>query len=740
MTRQMYLLETYPIHNKLSAPVPVDGGPLHPPIHDPNLNIMREDRAKLEQKLMGDSGMNMVPVWFTDEVDDDGEVFTFKDQDKWRNFTEKELYQLFHYKLPELVGGKEKTKRWNDYVSLNRKFADKILECYTPGDTVMVHDYHLMLVPSMLRARVGDIKVTFILHTPFPSYEYFRCLPHRNEIMDGILGADTIIFQSHNFADHFQKCCKQLPGKFRASTSGIETPGKRSVLLEVLPLGLDNDAIWKYAFEDPMVKQKCARFVQSMYNADKALILGRDRIDSTRGVLQKLQAFAMFLSLHPQWRGKVVLLQIMSPPNVEDKERGGTANLATVLSVSESINGKFGNFGYKPVRLITEAPSKETYFALLQVADMGLVTSIREGMNTFALEFALTQRDKHRPLLISEFSGSTHTLPGAISINPFDLQATANTINRALTMGPVARGRMYDSINHALSHNSLPKYTHKLLRRIYIHMEQQKASEYRPQLELGVIQAFSKGASRRLFIFDYDGTLTPIVDDPNSALPSDELLDNLENLAADERNGVWIISGRDQDFLNEHLGHIKQLGFSAEHGCFMRYPGTDEWRNMTTKQNMGWQPIVNDAFQKVSDSMPGSLVEQKRVGITWHYRRATNPIAAVYAKSLKKRLLRSVAITYDIEVMAGKANLEVRPKTINKGQVVRRLLKEYGSGPEKEPDFVLCVGDDTTDEGELIIHSQDHAAMLTTARHVPLTPPLGLAHDERVRCPCWQRD
>ncbi|PNS20707.1 Trehalose-phosphatase [Sphaceloma murrayae] len=697
MTPQMYLLEKYPPVSKQSTPIPTDGGPRFPQVHDPDLNIKRADRVKLEQRLMSDSGMSMIPVWLTDSIDEEKDIFTFQDQFKWRNYTEKELYQLFHYKLPVVIAGEEKSKRWDEYMRLNKMFADRILEFYSPGDTVIVHDYQLLLVPDLLRSRVRDIKIALVLHTPFPSHEYFRCLTHRDAIMAGILGADTIFFQSLNFADQFRQCCVQLAGQCKASLTEVDTPDNRSVTLEVLQLGMDNDAVRKFAFESPLVQDLVQKHGR-MYHGKRATIIGRDRVDSTRGVKQKLQAFATLLTLHPIWRNRIELIQILTPPSIEDVGRGGKANVGELVRETEAINAKFGNFGWRPIILLTESPKKEEYFAALRLAEIALITSIREGMSTMAIEFALLQRDRHKPVVISEFSGSASALPGAIFVNPFDARQTANTIHAALLTNKRERKVMYDQTNAALTANNLPLYTHKMLRRLYINMELHKVEEVRPELDYDIIKRYSTNASKRLFVFDYDGTLTPIVNDPGHALPSTDMLQVLTNLAEDERNTVWIISGRDQAFLSRYLGHISQLGFSAEHGCFMRYPRSTTWQDMTVNKDKGWQAVVQDVLQKVADSMPGTVVEQKQVSITWHYRRAANPNAAAYAKVLKKRLLRSVAVTYDIEIMAGKANLEVRPKTINKGQVVRKLLKEFGSGPENEPDFVLCVGDDTTDE------------------------------------------
>lgn len=694
ITTEDLKFERCPPVNKLSAPVPSNGGPINPRI-DPNLIISRADRLKLEQKLWSSHGINMVPVWLYNTISADGDLVTFREQTKWRHFSERELFQLFHYKMPDATDGLTMVERWSDYIRLNKAFADRILEVYSPGDVVMIHDYHLLLVPAMLRERVGDIKIGFFLHIPFPSYEYFRCLAHRTEILSGMLGADMMAFQAVNYADHFKSCCQQLLPFIQASISGVEVDG-RHVDVEILPVGINNEALLKIAFSAPSVDAKVAA-IESGFKGKK-IIVGRDRVDPTRGVVQKLQSFAMLLARYPEWRGKAVLIQITAEPTIEDKERGGEKTLKAITALVKAVNGRYGAVGYMPVRHYTKYIPKEEYYALLRAADLGLITSVRDGMNTTGLEFAASQKDKHSPLLLSEFSGTSASLNGTIDINPWDLLKTAKSMNDALSMSEEDRKKMYDVLTPLIQANPVQKWVEKALRRLCVHMDVNKAGEIRPDLDVAVLLKYLSSSRRRLFVFDYDGTLTPIVEDPAAATPSMELLQHLGALAADERNAVWIVSGRDQKFLTEWLGNIDGLGLSAEHGSFMKYPRSKDWINLTEREDLGWQPKVLEMVQGVTQSVPGSVLERKRVAITWHYRRTEPKIGSYNAKALTRRIQQSVGITYDIEVMKGKANIEVRPRAINKGQVVRRLVNDFGAGTNSEPDFILCIGDDTTDE------------------------------------------
>jgi trehalose 6-phosphate synthase/phosphatase len=194
-------------------------------------------------------------------------------------------------------------------------------------------------------------------------------------------------------------------------------------------------------------------------------------------------------------------------------------------------------------------------------------------------------------------------------------------------------------------------------------------------------------------LFDYDGTLTPIVKMPSMALPSEKALKALSQLAADKRNLVYIISGRDGEFLEQHLGHLKEVGFSAEHGGFIRAPGETEWTNFTESLDMSWMSEVYDIFKYYTERTTGSHIEVKKSSVTWHYRGADPEWGQFQCHQCQDLLENNLVNKRPIEVLVGKKNLEVRPIAINKGEIVKRILYE---NPDAE--FVFCAGDDKTDE------------------------------------------
>jgi len=709
--------------NALSRPVPINGenAPPTPPLVD-GLWIPREDIQRLEHQLSHAREIKTVPVWLTDDADalDDG--IRLKDQARWRRYAEHELYTVFHYKQHEPTDGRAEKAQWADYCRMNQKFANKILEIYKPGDIVIVHDYNLMLLPAMLRQRAPHMYISFFLHSPFPSSEYFRCLPRRKEVLEGVLGSNLVGFQSYSYCRHFASCCTRVLG-VPSDDRGVTVNGSR-VEVGVFAIGIDALKVAKLAWTDS---------VDEKYNAlkkaypGKKFIVGRDRLDSVRGVAQKLEAFECFLEQYPQWRDKVLLIQVTSPTNIEEKEDRENKIARRVNELVSKINGMYGSLGFSPVLHYPQYLSQDEYYALLRAGDIGLITSVRDGMNTTSMEYVICQRDTAGPLILSEFSGTAGSLRDAIHINPWDLSGVAEQINNALTMSTAQRQSMEERLlAHVISKN-VQYWIAGFLRHLVAVLGRRKDIVTTPLLDRALLLKKYHAAHKRLFMFDYDGTLTPIVREPSAAVPSERVIASLKALADDHRNAVWIISGRDQEFLNQHLGHITELGFSAEHGSFMRQPGTTTWENLAETFDMGWQEEVNEVFQKYTDLVPGkhilrlpdddantvqlgSFIERKRCALTWHYRLADPEQGINMSHECQKELEATVARKWDVEVMAGKANLEVRPTFINKGEIVKRLVTTYNAEPEgpqsteattsntSKVEFALCVGDDFTDE------------------------------------------
>lgn len=703
--------------NKAAAPVPVSTkDPQVPDVNTEGLRVSRPDRERLTRQLERHHGGRVVPVWLPDDYDEEADTILIKDQSRWRRYADRELYTLFHYKNAEPADGRAARKWWADYYKMNKLFADRIMEVYKPGDVVIVHDYFLMLLPSLLRQRLPNIYIGFFLHIPFPSSEYYRCLSQRKEILEGVLGANMIGFQSYSYSRHFSSCCTRILG-FDSSSAGVDAYGAH-VAVDVFPIGINTAATQEAAFDNPAVVDKITG-IQELY-AGKKIIVGRDRLDSVRGVYQKLQAFELFLEKYPDWRDRVVLIQITSPATqTADQDEDDVKFVNKIADLAAKINGDYGSLSFAPVQHFPQYLSREEYFALLRVADIGLITSVRDGMNTTSLEYVICQKGNYGPLILSEFSGTAGSLDKAIHVNPWDLGGVADAIDRALTMPKDERTEMGEALYEHVVTNNVQNWTQNYVRRLLTNLSSSDQSSSTPALDRTKLLQQYRDAKKRLFMFDYDGTLTPIVKDPQAAIPSDRVIRTLKTLASDPDNAVWIISGRDQAFLDEWMGHIPTLGLSAEHGCFMRPPSSQEWINLAEKTDMAWQQDVMSVFQHYTELTLGSFIERKKVALTWHYRRADPEYGAFQARECQRKLEETVARKYDVEVMAGKANLEVRPRFVNKGEIAKRLIKDYA----KDLEFVLCMGDDFTDEGELETFSKmsGHWGHLQPAHGIQLT-------------------
>jgi trehalose 6-phosphate synthase/phosphatase len=650
------------------------------------LYLTDDDKNKITNLIheKNNNNKNIHPVWLLR-----------KDQNKWRKYAENVIWPAFHYMINEPDDGKEESYWWHDYVKFNEAYAAKVKQIAKPGDIIWIHDYYLLLLPQILRMELKDVYICHFLHIPFPSSEYFRCLPKRKILLDGMLGANQLGFQSYSFARHFISCCSRVNG-YETTPTEVTVHSFTSNIV-TLPLGIDNKRLEYDAFTSE-VEEKIKALKE--LNKNRKIIIGRDRLDSVRGVVQKLQAFELFLDIYPEWIDKVVLIQVSYTPFYHSFKLEKKVN-----EIISNINRKYSSLNYSPVLHYNMRIDKAEYFGLLRVADLCLITSIRDGMNTTALEYIVCQKLKCSPLILSEFSGTTTVLQNSIQVNPWDSVGVANAINESLLLSNERKKSIENNLYDAVVQNTNKDWTTKVISNLLKFVSTQTSLNGTPYLNRPLLLKNYKESMRRLFLFDYDGTLTPIVRDPNAAIPSARLFNILEALTKDPKNEIWIISGRDQAFLEKWIGsNYPQIGLSAEHGCFMKKAGVDKWINLAESFDMSWQEKVEEIFTSYTEKTPGTFIEKKKVALTWHYRKA-DPVLGLYqAEKCKSELLEKLVHKYDVEVMSGKANLEVRPRFVNKGEIVRRLM--LCSDPVNQklkselelPNFVLCLGDDTTDE------------------------------------------
>lgn len=496
------------------------------------------------------------------------------------------------------------------------------------------------------------------------------------------MGANLIGFQTYSYARHFISCCTRVLG-VESTPKGIDYHGSQ-VCIEIFPIGVDVNQIEenrKHLSIEPRIKA-----IKELY-AGKKIIIGRDKLDRIRGVEHKLCAFEKFMENYPEWQGKAVLIQVTSPADAP-------ARLETKVSELVSrINGQYGSLGFAPVHHYHRKIDLEEYYALLTVADVALITAVRDGMNTTSHDFVVCQQGKYGPLILSEFTGTAGSLSAAILVNPWDYSGVATSIHEALTMSKEDKKIKHAQLFDYITMNTANFWAKSFVKQLELSSKLTTKSNPTPKLDLKSLKEKFSKARRRLLFLDYDGTLTPIRKTPNAALPPPHMLKALKALTKDPSTLIYVVSGRDQAALDEWLGGVDNLGMSAEHGCFVKHAGTNEWLNLSEEIDLCWKNDVLPIFEYYTERTPGSFVEEKRSSLTWHYRLAEPEYGSWQAKECHNHLENAVLSKLPVEILVGKKNLEVRPQAINKGEIVKRLTSMAG-----DVDIVLCAGDDKTDE------------------------------------------
>lgn len=346
----------------------------------------------------------------------------------YNGFSNSILWPLFHYHPGEMNFDEN---AWAAYIEANREFALKIAEQVEDNDMVWVHDYHLMLLPQMLRALIGhkkNVKIGFFLHTPFPSSEIYRILPVRKEILEGVLSCDLIGFHTYDYARHFLSSVSRIVSDVTTLPNGIEFQG-RSISIGAFPIGIDVDLFVEGLTKEPVIdriKQLKAKF------GDTKVICGVDRLDYIKGVPQKLHAFEIFLTENPEWIGKVILVQVAVPSRGDVEEYQSLR--ATVNELVGRINGKFGTVEFVPIHYLHKSIPFEELISLYHLSDVCLVSSTRDGMNLVSYEYIACQQENHGALILSEFAGAAQSLNGAIIVNPWNTEELSDSIKESLTL------------------------------------------------------------------------------------------------------------------------------------------------------------------------------------------------------------------------------------------------------------------------------------------------------------------
>lgn len=598
----------------------------------------------------------------------------------YEGYANDTLWPLFHY-FPSLAQYRD--EYWKAYQSVNRKFARAVGRIADATATIWVQDYQLMLLPSMIRDSTPQAKIGFFLHIPFPSYEVFRLLPERRAIIEGLMGADLLGFHVYDYARHFISSCNRILGT--SSEQGVIEHQGRRVKIDVFPIGIDYKK-FRDTLSEPETKKEIA-VLDERYGKQR-IILSVDRLDYSKGIMKRLQAYELFLARHPHLHRTVTLMMIAVPSRTEVETYKQLRD--EIEQTVSRINGMYGTTDWAPINYQFQNLPFERIVALYAKSEVALVTPLRDGMNLVAKEYVASKRNRKGVLILSEMAGAADELHGALIVNPNDISVLAEAIYTALTMPNTEQQRRLKLMQARIGDYTVQKWGEDFVSQL----EDARSSHHTAlkkrltsEVNDDIVKSFIK-SKKRLILLDYDGTLHHFSSNISAAAvkPGPRLRAQLRRIAEQRGTTLCIISGRPRATLDKWFKDIPRIMLVAEHGAWIKKQGV--WHQNAEKFE---KEAILKLMQDAAIRTPGALVEEKDFSLVWHYRNVNPELAYIRNNSLRRELA-DLTNESDLTVHNGNKIIEVKPSTIDKGSIAQKL---YDESPA---DFVFAAGDDYTDE------------------------------------------
>ncbi|KAI1335599.1 glycosyltransferase family 20 protein [Xylariaceae sp. FL0016] len=631
---------------------------------------------------------NMYPVFCSDK-DFDGHYL---------HFCKQILWPVFHYQIPDNPKSKAyEDHSWQFYVNLNQAFADKIIKNWKRGDTIWVHDYHLLLVPGMVRKKLPDAKIGLFLHVAFPSSEVFRCLAVRKQLLEGMLGANLIGFQIAEYTRHFLQTCSRLLS-VEATNEGIQLEDR---FVNVMSHAIGIDPVSLNAHRQDAEVTKWINIMKDRYK-DKKIIVARDKLDHVRGVRQKLLSYELFLNKNPSWRGKIVLIQVaLSTSEKSDLD-------AAVGDIVTRVNSQWADLAYQPVVYLKQDIPYPQYLALLTIADALMITSQREGMNLTSHEFIVCQdgshcERKHGSLILSEFTGTSSLFGGKeLAVNPWSYRQCSEAIRHAIEMPDEEKVKRWSSLREVVSHHTGGHWFTVFLSHLDRIYEIQHSHDQTsvPRLNLQSLGQKYSESQQRLFILDLEGTLIPY-GLMNEIIPINpqRALGVLNDLVDDERNTVFVMSGRRPEELDRLFRLVPNLGLIAENGCFIKHARKNLWTELADRKKViEWKESVKNILQYYLERTPGAEIEDRNYSLIFDYKNAedftmaerqANDWTAHINESCEKQRVHATQLDDSVVV---------EPIDWTKEIAAAQVYDDMKNASNTVPDFLMVIGDGREDE------------------------------------------
>jgi len=631
---------------------------------------------------------NCSPIWLSQRQIDDF----------YNGYSNTILWPIFHSMDHSRKPNPNHKRWWQAYRHVNQQYAEAVLNLSETGTKVWVHDYQLLLVPELVRGGRTDINIGFFLHIPFPLIKTFTKLPEHKKLIHGMLGADVIGFHTPDYVTNFMDMT-QVDAVTEVDNNQLVYQD-RIVRVSDFPMGIDYQK-YSAASESEDVKTAIKRYAKRYKG--KKVILAVDRLDPSKGLVERLQAFGVFLEKYPEMRGKVIFAMVAAPSRIDVPAYQRLSK--KLKKTAEAINETWGSPIWQPVDYINKSVPFEDVTALFQVADVAFITPLRDGMNLVAKEFVASAK-KNGILILSETAGASKELSDALIVNPRKPDELADALNQALNMRRRELRRRLKRMRHQLASNTVQDWAKDFVTVLNqpVPGTPTITKPLRPRLQTKLIDEYNV-AKRRLLFLDYDGSLVPFHDVYLDANPPKALLRLLTDLGSNPRNTVVMISGRSPSDLEKWFGKLP-ISLVAEHGASLKIAGHKKWQ-IIEEPDTAWKYSVLPILERYTAQTPGARVEVKPHNLVWHYRASPPYYAQKYAVTIKQ-VLKPVMRQFGLELMQGNKVLEIKNPQISKAKAAQRWL-------DKSYDFILSLGDDTTDE-ELFVAVPDSAFGIKVGR------------------------
>jgi len=604
-------------------------------------------------------------------------------------FSNRTVWPLFHYFLEY---SEFELSNWEIYKKVNQKFADAILEKADENDTIWVHDYQLMLVPQMVREQRPNISIGFFLHIPFPSYEIFRTLPWRKEILQGLLGSDLVGFHTYDYERHFLSSVRRLLG-LEVSFNDIYLED-RVIKVDSFPMGIDykkfNAAAKEHSQRSENKKSELQKRLDTHKKSapDAKFFLSIDRLDYTKGIAKRLNAYEYFLNKYPQYKEKVrlIILAVPSRSNVPQYQ----LLKKEVDELVGRINGELSTVSWTPIWYFYRSMPFDNLIDLYTSCDIAWLTPIRDGMNLVAKEYIATRTDKTGVLILSEMAGSANEMNESLLINPNNFEQIADTLFQAINMPEKEQQERNGILQKRLERYNVEKWANDFMTSLVNQKEKEDVYVSR-RLSVDLMNTIMKNyikAKKRLVFLDYDGTLAGFHNDPQKASPDEALYKLLDEISSQPNTDMYLISGRDNETFSKWF-LPKKYNMIVEHGVWISQGG--EAFRMLEAVKKDWMSKIMPVLESFVDRTPGSFIEEKNYSLAWHYRNTDPDFGQKRAMELNT-VLTSLIANDDLSVLNGNKVMEIKSSNVNKGRAAMRVYAE------QEYDFIFAIGDDWTDE------------------------------------------